>query len=358
MKVAILGSGAMGATVIEHLKECPEVDGVVAYDRSQERLREVANRYHIQTTSQPDGVFNDPLVRLAFVTAANDAHPSLTRQAIGAGKAVMCEKPMATTLSDAREMVEFAEKHRAFLQIGFEARYSRLYVKVKEWIDAGQLGQVLNTHCAYLSSAREKGSWRNRKATGGSMFGEKLSHYVDLPRWWIGAEVKDVFSACAPNAIPYSEVHDNYHTICRFQNGAVSELTFMMAPAATFHGDPLQNVINQQKGDGHALRYLLVGTKGAAETNVFDRTIKRWEFGDSPQCMTSTWVETLTWNPTEDHVYFHNTRDQTHDIVRRVLKGLPPRTPARDAYETMKVCFAAEESADSGRIVAVSEMER
>jgi len=44
------------------------------------------------------------------------------------------------------------------------------------------------------------------------MFGEKLSHYVDLPRWWVGSPVTEVHSVCAPNLVPYYEVRDNYYT--------------------------------------------------------------------------------------------------------------------------------------------------
>ena len=269
----------------------------------------------------------------------------------------MSEKPMANTLAEAKAMVDEAERRKIFLQIGFELRYSKLYTKIKEWIDAGLLGQVVNTHCLYIASAWEKASWRNKKARGGSMFGEKLSHYVDLPRWWVGSEVKDVFSISSPNIIPYYEVHDNYHTAYRFKNGAVSHLTFIMGYAATFRGDPLQpNITDLQLGDGHELRFLVVGTKGAAEADVFYRRIKRWQYGDAPDTMTSDLVENLTWEPKEDHFYYHNTNDQTQDIVKRVLTGKPPKTSARDAYETMRLCFAAEESADTGSMVSMDKM--
>ncbi len=133
--------------------------------------------------------------------------------------------------------------------------------------------------------------------------------------------------------------------------------TFIMYVGQTFAGDPLQNIVSQQKGDGHQLTYLVVGTKGAAATDVFNRTIKRWEFGDSPVCMTSRLVETLTWDPKDDAGYFHNGKDQHADIFRRVRDGLPPMTPARDSYETMKLVFAAEQSASEGRIVRLKEME-
>ena len=183
------------------------------------------------------------------------------------------------------------------------------------------------------------------------MFGEKLSHYVDLPRWWVGSPVTEVHSVCAPNLVPYYEVHDNYYTTYRFENGAVSHMTFMMAVGAKFDGDPLLNVINQQIGDGHCLRFMVVGTKGAADTDVFGRHIKRWEFTNPPEGFTSKWVENLTWSVDEDDRYFHSTFDQTKDIIRRIAEGLEPMTPASDALETMKLVFAAEESADSGKIV-------
>jgi len=357
MKVAVLGAGDMGETVIQHLQLCKDVSDIVALDVRAERIRQLKDKYQINGTTNLRDILSDAAVKLVFITASNDVHNTLALQALEAGKAVMCEKPMANTLAEAKAMVDEAERGKVFLQIGFELRYSKLYTKIKEWIDAGLLGQVVNTHCLYIASAWGKGIWRTKKALGGSMFGEKLSHYVDLPRWWIGSAVKDVFAVSSPNIIPYYEVHDNYHTTYRFENGAVSQLTFIMGYAATFRGDPLRsNITDLQLGDGHELRYFVVGTKGAAEADIFYRRIKRWQFGDAPDVMVSNLAENLTWEPKEDRFYYHNTSDQTHDIVQRVLTGQPPKTSARDAYETMRLCFAAEKSADTGSIVSLDKM--
>lgn len=358
IKAGVLGAGGMGGTVIEHLRECPLVAEIVAQDSRPERVAELKQKYGIRATTNLNDVLSDPDIKIVFVTSANHAHKELALASFAAGKPVMCEKPIATTLADARQMVEDAERRKAWFQIGFELRYSKLYTQIKQWVDQDRLGTVNNTSCTYICSEfHHKNSWRNKLATGGSMFGEKLSHYVDLPRWWIGSRVTEVYSACSPNVIPYYEVRDNYHTTYRFASGAVSHLTFHMAVGQTFDGDPLQDVLAQQKDDGHALTYLIVGTKGAASTDVFNRRIKRWEFGDSPQCMTSRLVEDLSWNPTDDHRYFHSTLDQTHDIVRRVTEGLPPMTPARDAYETMRLVEAAERSADANRVIRMNEVE-
>jgi predicted dehydrogenase len=357
MKVAVLGAGGMGETVISHLKESPFVKEIIAVDKCPERVQKL-NANGIKATLNLKATLDDKEVKIAFVTSSNDAHKELCMAAFEAGKAVMCEKPIATTLEDARQMIEAAEKRKLFFQIGFELRYSKLYTTVKNWIDQGLLGTPLTSNCTYFCSEfHGKGSWRNKLATGGSMFGEKLCHYVDIPRWWIGSEVLEVHSMCAPNVVPYYEVHDNYHTIYRFKNGAVASIIFLMYLGETFEKDPLQDdYIEQQKDDGHQLTLLVAGTKGAADCNVFHRRIRRWEFGDSPKCMTSKLVEIKKWEDKEDHSYFHNTHDQTLDIVRRVQHSLPPATPARDAYKTMLLSFAAEKSADLNKTVKLEEL--
>lgn len=358
IEVAILGSGNMGKNVLQSLKKSPMVRGITVFDRNAERMQKLQQEFSVKTAATLDDVLRDPAIRLVFVTASNNAHRELTVAALEAGKAVMCEKPMATTIPDAQAMVEAAERTNGFLQIGFELRYSHLYTTVKDWVARGLLGRVLNTQCTYCSSAwgRHDG-WRVASKTSGGMFGEKLSHYVDLVRWWIGDDVEEVYATCAPNVIPYYEVHDNYHCTYRFKNGAVSQLTFMMGPAASFKGDPLQNAVSQQVGDGHVLRYMIYGEKGAAETDVFQRTIKRWEFGEDDYGQTSKWIQNETWDPQNDFAYFHNTHDQALDIVRRVAEGERPNIDPRDALKTTQLCFAAERSAAEKRPVRLDELQ-
>lgn len=347
----------MGRTVIEHLLKCPDVTDIIAYDPSPESLERATKAGAAAVTDQLEDVLANPEVRAVFITAANGAHYDLAMASLRAGKAVMCEKPMATSLEDATAMVEEAERLGGFLQIGYELRYSKLYSTVKRWIDEGHLGEVRNIQCNYICGEFwGRRSWRIQLEKAGSMFGEKLCHYVDLPRWWIGSDVTEVYALSSPNVVPYYEVRDNYHATCRFANGAASHLTFMMPFASTSKTDPLQDMIDQQKDDGHELRYLIMGSKGGASTNLFRREIKRWTYGEDERGFTSTIVDEVSWTPEEDHCFFHNTQDQTHDIVRRVCAGLPPRLSPRDALETMKICIAADLSVEQERAVAIEEL--
>ncbi|MBI4244402.1 MAG: Gfo/Idh/MocA family oxidoreductase, partial [Planctomycetes bacterium] len=291
-----------------------------------------------------------------YIAAVNEAHCELTVRFLRAGKAVMCEKPMGISLDEARKMLMAERETGSFLQIGFELRYSELYKRVKNWIEAGLIGQPLNSHCQYYCSEfHKKGSWRSESR--GTLIGEKLSHYLDLPRWWIGDEVTEVFSMHAPNFITYFNHPDNHQISCKFANGAVSTLNFIMGIAETDGGDPLQDVLVKQADDGHALKYIIYGTKGAIETDIFRRRIRRWEFTDGPKQLESKLVETITFTKNEDSEWFHNTYGQNQAIARLVAEGKKPENPASDSYETMKLCFAAEISEKEGRIVNLSELE-
>jgi len=344
----------MGRSVLTTLSTLDRVERLFGFDPDPASLEESKKIDRVEPVADLESIWGNPAIKLVFITAPNHSHKDLAIAALRAGKAVMLEKPIALTMEDSAEVVKVAQEEQAFLQIGFELRYSTLYTQVKEWIDEGKIGQVINIHSNYICSEfHGKHSWRGRNDSGGSMMGEKLSHYLDLPRWWTGDEVKEVYGASAPNVVPYFEVHDNYHLIYRFTGGAVGHLTFMMAVAETFHGDPLENPVSQQAEDGHELRFLITGTKGAIATDVFRRTLRRWKFGDSPDRLTSQIVERKTWTPEDDHTWFHNTTDQAIDIVHRVSEGRGPLTLPQDSLETMRLVTAAEESVDQGRIISL-----
>jgi len=357
MKVAVLGCGEMGRTVVRQLQTHRAVSGLVGFDPDPEARNQCAGIGGMDLRETLDAVWTDPEVKLVFITSPNHTHEDLAIEALRSNKAVFLEKPVATNLSGAATVMAEAEKPGAFLQVGFELRYSRLYELGKQAIDCGRIGSVVNMHCNYICSEfHQKGSWRNSYETGGGMFGEKLCHYVDLPRWWTNSEFEELHSVCAPNVVPYFEVRDNYHCVYRMTSGAVGHITFMMYVASTFKGDPLQNMVDQQMDDGHELRYLVVGTEGAIEMDVFRRRFRLWQFEDSQKCMTSRIVQHETWSPSEDERHFHDTASQAHDVVDRVLENQPPRTDASDAFETMRVVAAAEHSAHLGRPVRISEL--
>ena len=120
--------------------------------------------------------------------------------------------------------------------------------------------------------------------------------------------------------------------------------------------DPLVELLAKQSDDGHYLQYLVCGTKGVLETDVFKRRLRRFEFSEVSDGMDNNIVETITFPKEEDKIYFHNTHGQNLRVIELAAKGLQPEVSAEDAFETMRLCFAAEKSEDTGKIIRMDEL--
>jgi predicted dehydrogenase len=355
LDVAVLGIGSMGTTHVEAAKASPYVNKIYGYEPNVERAALRGKELEIETTSDLDSILNNPNIKLIYIASINEVHAEQTELALRAGKAVLCEKPMGESLAEAYRMVKAEEETGSFLQIGFELHYSKMYMKAKEWIDQGLIGTPVNCHSRYYSSEfHGKNTWRSNST--GTLIGEKLSHYLDLQRWFMGNEVEEVFSMNSPNVVDYFHHPDNHQINMRFKNGAVANLNFLMYLGETDHSDPLLEVLEKQSDDGHFLQYHIMGTKGAIETDVFRRRIRRWEFGDSPTQLTSKIVETITYDKAEDQEWIHNTHGQNVRIAELVAKGMNPEVSVMNAYKTMQVGFAAEMSEREKRIVKLAEL--
>ncbi len=352
--VAVLGLGGMGRTHIGAAISSPHVGRIYGFDPAQEQC-EKAESMGVIIQSQEE-ILSNPDIKLVYIASINEVHGEQTNLALKTGKAVMCEKPMGITLDEASSMVRTADATGGFLQIGFELHYSKIYMKAKEWIDSGLIGKVVNCHCCYYCSEFHlKNTWRSKSK--GTLIGEKLSHYIDLQRWFIGGKVDEVYAMSAPNTVTYFNHPDNHQINMRFDNGSIANLNFVMHIGETDHTDPLLELLEKQSDDGHCLKYHIFGTKGAIETDVFRRHIRRWEFSDSPKQLVSRIAETIMYKKENDQEWIHNTHGQNVRIAELVAQGLPPETPASDSLETMKAGFAAEISGREHRIVKISELD-
>jgi predicted dehydrogenase len=354
--VAVLGLGGMGSTHVGAAKASLNVNKVYGYEPDQKRAALRGKELEIEATSNLDLILNNSEINLVYIAAINSVHAELTDKALRSGKAVLCEKPMGETLEEAHQMMKAEKETGNFLQIGFELHYSKIYMKAKDWIDQGLIGTPVNCHCRYYASEfHSKNTWRSNST--GTLIGEKLSHYIDLQRWFMCDEVEEVFSMHSPNVVDYFNHPDNHQINMRFQNGAISNLNFLMYIGESDHRDPLLEMLDKQSDDGHCLQYYIMGTKGAIETDVFHRRIRRWEFTDHPERMNSKIVENITYKKVDDQEWIHNTHGQNIRIAELVANGIKPEISALNAYKTMQAGFAAEISERERRVVKLSELD-
>lgn len=345
----------MGSTHVAAAKDSPFVSEVFGYEPDAARRTQRTGELGI-TPITLEALWSRSDIPLVYIASPNETHIPLAIDALRAGKAVMCEKPLGQTLEETRKLLTVLEETQGFLQVGFELRYSKLYQQAKEWIDAGLIGDPVNIQCRYYCCEfHGKDSWRSN-SEGSFLIGEKLSHYLDLQRWWFGASPESVYSVQAPRVVPYFRHADNHQMILRFPGGQIGTLNFIMYLAETHRHDPLVDMLEKQSDDGHFLQYHICGTKGAIETDVFKRRLRRWEFSDGETMMQSQIAETLHYPATDDQLWMHNTYGQNQRIAELVATGRPAEASAYDAYETMQLCFAAEQSEVRQAVFPLAEL--
>ncbi len=135
-----------------------------------------------------------PDIDVVHVCTPNATHASLTRQALEAGKHVVCEKPLATTAADARELMVLAAGNGRVGAVPFVYRYHPMVREARARVRRGDLGALLTLDCSYLQDwmlLRSDDDWRTQAATGGPSraFADIGSHLCDLVEFVAGERI-------------------------------------------------------------------------------------------------------------------------------------------------------------------------
>jgi predicted dehydrogenase len=187
-------------------KKGAEAAGITAwYKDYRELLKREDVEYIVLTTP--------PFVRKEVVVEAAEA-----------GKHLYVEKPLALNLEDADAMIAAAEKAGVKLATGFQLRFQPTYVKVKELIEDGTIGQPVNMWCVNtMKVARD--SWMYNQSKSAGCIVTSQCHYIDQFRWWSGdaervfGRAKSILEGTTDPAI------DNVSMTIQFKNGAFASLT-------------------------------------------------------------------------------------------------------------------------------------
>lgn len=136
-------------------------------------------------------------VDLVCITTPPDTHFEMTLAAIDAGKHVLCEKPMAMNLAEAREMTEMAKARGVLALIDHELRFLDGRRRAFEMLRAGKIGKIRHAKANFRAPHRGDGAtpwnWWSDKAAGGGALGAIGSHIIDSLNWFLATEIAEVF---------------------------------------------------------------------------------------------------------------------------------------------------------------------
>jgi predicted dehydrogenase len=321
-----------------------------------------------------------PQIGLVDVVTPNYMHAPVAKAAIAAGKPVACEKPIAGTLQDAREMVEAAKKNKVKTFVWFNYRRCPAVAFAHQLVKQGKIGEIRHVRAAYLQDWASEAVpllWRFDKSLAGSgAHGDLNAHIVDMTRFVTGQEITEVVGAIAETFIKQRKrlsgtggetlgagagsgqmgdvtVDDAVLFLARFSGGAVA--TFEAARQATGNQNRNQFEINGTKG---ALKF---DFERMNELQYYDATLPRAVQGWSTIMCThgGDHPYVANWWP-DAHIigYEHGFTNQAYDILK-VLAGEAPTVPIpdfEDAYQTQRVLEAALVSAAQRRPVKLEEV--
>lgn len=239
MKVGIIGCGSIAKQRHAHeyaLNPHTEIAGF--YDLNPARAQALVDVFGGRVYASVDEMLADPEIEAVSVCVANAYHAPTTIQALEAGKHVLCEKPMAITISDCEAMIAAAEKAGKRLMIGQNQRLAPTHRKAKEILQSGQLGKVIAFQSTFghggpemWSMDKSANTWFFKKnaAAFGSMADLGI-HKIDVIRYLVGDEIASVYSKQVvldkkfPDGTPI-EVDDNSIEVLTFRNGVTGTVT-------------------------------------------------------------------------------------------------------------------------------------
>jgi myo-inositol 2-dehydrogenase/D-chiro-inositol 1-dehydrogenase len=185
LDIGVIGTGNIGTYHIDRIVGQLSGAAVTAvFDVAADRAREVAESAGAVAHSQAIDVVHDPNVDAVLIASPGHLHSEQALACIDAGKPVLCEKPLATTIEDAYKVVEAeVAAGRQLVQVGFMRRYDPGYRQVKAALDSGQIGEALLVHAVHRNPTVPD-TFREFMAITDSVV-----HEIDTCRWLLGEEI-------------------------------------------------------------------------------------------------------------------------------------------------------------------------
>jgi predicted dehydrogenase len=324
-KIGIISFAHMHAySYAESLLQAPGAEFAGLWDDNAKRGREAAEQFGVKRFSKLDDLLKSD-IDAVIVTSENVKHREHVEAAAKAGKWVLCEKPLATTVADAKAMIAACKKAGVGLGTAFPVRYCPAVVEARNMIASGQMGKVYAASCTNNGSM--PGGWfADPKLSGGGAVMDHTVHVVDVLRWIFGTEFKKV--SCEAGTVIHRKlkVDDSGSLHLETEDGIIVSHIASWNRAAAF---PTWGDVTLE----------LVCENGVIWVDVFNQKINVY----NNERLKGEWAY---WGSNPD-------LGLVADFVAAVNERREPAVTGVDGLRAVEVTVAAHKSARTGKMVAV-----
>jgi UDP-N-acetyl-2-amino-2-deoxyglucuronate dehydrogenase len=334
IRLVLVGCGRISERHFEAIAEHPDLTLVGVCDEVAERAALAGQRYDVPAFATYATMLAETTAHAAVICTPSGLHPRHGIMAAQCGLHVICEKPMATRLEEADELVKACDEAGVHLFVVKQNRLNPGVQLLKRAVDLGRFSRVYlasvrvfwNRPQAYYDMARWRGTWE----LDGGAFMNQASHYVDLIQWLMGP-VESVSAKIATLARRI-ETEDTGAAILRFRSGALGVLeTTMLTYPRNLEGS-----------------ITLLGEKGTVQiSGTALNRVTQWEFAEYHD--DDREAEALRVAPDPLSVY-GSGHGAYYDNVVSVLRGeAAPGTDGREGRKSLELILGIYESARTGR---------
>jgi len=229
IKFAIIGCGRIAQRHAEHIQKVGQLLAVC--DIKENRAKTLAEKYSCNSYREIDTLLTTEIeCDVVSICTPNGLHAEHTIKALRAGKHVLCEKPMAISVEDCSNMIQEAKNANKKLFIVKQNRYNPPVVALKDVIDAGKLGKILNVQLNCFWNRNDEyyrnSDWKGNKDLDGGTLYTQFSHFIDLIFWLVGDVVK--VYAITKNFLHHKiiEFEDTGVIALEFESGAIGTINY------------------------------------------------------------------------------------------------------------------------------------
>jgi len=339
--LGLIGCGYSGCELhAVWYKNIPEITLVATVDSNVERAREAAERFGAETFADDwREIINNPAVDVVDVNVPPSLNKQITVAAAEAGKHILCEKPMATNLKDADEMIFAAQKNNVTLMIAHVLHFFPEYAELKKAVHQNMIGKLQAGNAIrwlgepYFPFSSTWNKWYGSRELGGGVTFSMQIHDLDFLRSLFG-KVREVQSACRNFTHREFTIDDFSATALFFDDERMA-----LAQASWVSPSPFTQQLDLF-GDEGFLSLRTGGRLTSIEAAKGEPAVTAYFRDGSSKDLPITSV----------NGYYA----EIHHFIACLLKDEKPMLDPRESRETLKVTLAALESAESGKRVRVN----
>ncbi|HUI42937.1 MAG TPA: Gfo/Idh/MocA family oxidoreductase [Terriglobia bacterium] len=234
---AVVGLGHIAQhAVLPAFKNSKKSRLVALVSGSRTKARRLARQFgaaHAHTYDEYDACLANPQVQAVFIAGMNGAHAPQTVRAAAAGKHVLCEKPMATSVEECQSMIEACRRHGVRLMIAYRKYFEPASVALKTMVMKGKLGRLRMMHSSFTFNLEAGKSWHfSHELAGGGSLVDVGIYCVNTARW-LASELPVEAAGYAWTLDPqrFPEVDESMAFQLRFASGLVAQASSSFAAA-------------------------------------------------------------------------------------------------------------------------------